>query len=148
MADYSANIFAVEAMTTTKEDIELCIGEKANNKTIKINEAKRQEMGKEINMNNLDKVVNGLKSNKAPGTSGFRNTFCKEFYDDLNLWIIDYIKYTKEAGKLSFLQRQGSVTLIPKGQKVTQKKLIGNWRPITLLNTLYKIIATILGNKI
>ena len=36
--------------------------------------------------------------------------------------------------------------MIPKGQK--DKRELGNWRPITLLNTLYKIISTILAKRI
>jgi len=44
------------------------------------------------------------------------------------------------------MQKRGSITLIPKGQK--DKRELGNWRPITLLNTLYKLISSILAKKI
>ena len=44
------------------------------------------------------------------------------------------------------MQKRGSVTLIPKGQK--DKRELGNWRPITLLNTVYKLISSILAKKI
>ena len=91
-------------------------------------------------------MVEGLKTKKAPGTSGFTNEFYREFHNHLKLWIMYYINFTKTKVQLSYLQRQGSITLIPKGQK--DKKNLGNWRPITLLNTLYKIIATLLANKI
>ena len=64
----------------------------------------------------------------------------------MKYWIMDYINFTKTTGKLSYLQRQGSITLIPKGQR--DNKILCNWSPITLLNTLYKIIATMLANKI
>ena len=36
-------------------------------------------------------------------------------------------------------QRVGVITLLPKGKK--DKRQLKNWRPITLLNTLYKIIS-------
>ena len=36
--------------------------------------------------------------------------------------------------------------MIPKGQK--DKRELGNLRPITLLNTLYKLISAILAKKI
>ena len=78
--------------------------------------------------------------------TGFTNEFYKKFSRDLKIWILQDITYTEDIGQLSYLQRQGSVTLIPKGQK--DKKELENWRPITLLNTLYKIIATMLANKI
>ena len=44
------------------------------------------------------------------------------------------------------MQRRGAITLIPKGQK--DKSNLGNWRPVTLLNTLYKLISAIIANKI
>ena len=78
-------------------------------------------MEKSINMEDLDKVVAGLKTNKAPGTSGFTNEFYKEFHKDLKFWFMDYINFNKKTGKLSFLQ--GSITLIPKGQKDKKKSL-------------------------
>ena len=80
-------------------------------------------MEKTITMEELDKVVEGLKTNKAPGTSGFTNEFYKEFHNDLKYWIMEYINFTKTTGKLSYLQRQGSITLIPKGQKDGKKIL-------------------------
>jgi hypothetical protein len=51
-----------------------------------------------------------------------------------------------EKKTLSYMQKRGSITLIPKGQK--DKRELGNWRPITLLNTLYKLISSILAKKI
>ena len=42
-------------------------------------------------------------------------------------------------------QRIGVITLLPKGQK--DKKTLKNWRPITLLSTLYKIISGVIGNR-
>ena len=36
-------------------------------------------------------------------------------------------------------RRVGVITLLPKGKK--DKRQLKNWRPITLLNTLYKIIS-------
>ena len=99
-------------------------------------------MDKDIDLKDIEDTIGNLKTDKAPGISGFTNEFYKKFSKNLSIWILQYINYTTEIGQLSFLQRQGSVTLIPKGQK--DKRELGNWRPITLLNTLYKIISTIL----
>ena len=43
------------------------------------------------------------------------------------------------------MQNKGLITLIPKGEK--NKRAAGNRRPRTLLNTLYKIISSILVRK-
>merc|ERR1712082_303480 len=39
--------------------------------------------------------------------------------------------------------RFGIVDIIPKGDK--DRRLLTNWRPLTLLNTLYKLISSILA---
>ena len=56
-----------------------------------------------------------------------------------------YIEYTEEIGILSENQRIGVITLLPKGQK--DKKTLKNWRPITLLSSLYKTISGAIGNR-
>ena len=103
-------------------------------------------MDKEITLEDIEDTIKNLKNDNSPGVTGFTNEFYKEFHNSLNIWILNYIKFTKEQKTLSYMQKRGSVTLIPKGQK--DKRELGNWRPITLLNTLYKLISSILAKKI
>ena len=49
-------------------------------------------------------------------------------------------------GELSITQRQGIITCIPKGNK--QKHFLKNWRPLTLLDTVYKIDSGAIANRI
>ena len=51
-----------------------------------------------------------------------------------------------EVGKLSILQRRGVITLIPKADSDLLD--LQNWRPITLLNTDYKIASKALARRI
>ena len=79
------------------------------------------------------------KHGVAPGLSGFSREFYQHFSSNLIGFIMKYVKFTEEQGILSDNQRIGVITLLPKGQK--DKKSLKNWRPITLLSTLYKIIS-------
>ena len=92
----------------------------------------------------LAAILHG-KHGVAPGLSGFSREFYQYFSKDLIGFIMNYIKYTEEIGILSNNQRIGVITLLPKGQK--DKKSLKNWRPITLLSTLYKIISGVIGNR-
>ena len=103
-------------------------------------------MDKDITLEDIDEIIKDLKSDKSPGVTGFTNEFYREFNKDLNIWILNYIRYTYQEGTLLYMQRRGAITLIPKGEK--DKRDLGNWRPITLLNTLYKLISAILAKKI
>ena len=53
---------------------------------------------------------------------------------------------TKEKGYLSISQRQAIIKLIEK--KDRDKRLIKNWRPISLLNVVLKIISKSLSEKV
>ncbi len=69
-----------------------------------------------------------------------------------NVWIaiksllIERIKYAIETGEMSIEQRRGIITLLPKQNKNHYN--LKNWRPISLLNTDYKIIAKLLANRL
>ena len=92
----------------------------------------------------LHAISNG-KHGVAPGISGFSREFYQFFGKDLIGFIMAYINFSEQIGILSNNQRIGVITLLPKGQK--DKKSLKNWRPITLLSTLYKIISGVIGNR-
>ena len=86
------------------------------------------------------------KHGKAPGQDGFTREFYKVFADELLPFIMQYVEFSKERGILSEHQRIGVITLLPKGKK--DKRQLKNWRPITLLNTLYKIISGAIATRV
>ena len=49
-------------------------------------------------------------------------------------------------GELSITQRQGIISLIPKNKK--ERSSLGNCRPISLLNTDYKIASKCIAKRI
>ena len=66
--------------------------------------------------------------------------FYKVFRNNINLDVLASINYSFEKRQLSICQKRGIITLVPKKDKPTN--LLRNLRPISLLNTDYKI-ATI-----
>ena len=55
-------------------------------------------------------------------------------------------QYFYKTGELSLVQRQGIITLIPKENKSRQNLI--NYRPICLLNTVYKIASASIANRL
>ncbi len=51
-----------------------------------------------------------------------------------------------KKGELSIEQKRGIITLLPKKNKT--RLFLKNWRPISLLNTYYKIMAKILAIRL
>ena len=87
-----------------------------------------------------------MKNNRSPGTDGFPCEFFKVFWKQLGPFILRAINYSYEIGELSTAQQQGTITLIPKDNK--SRQLLTNYRPICLLNTVYKIASAAIANRI
>ena len=58
---------------------------------------------------------------------------------DIGSFVVRSLNYGFRSGQLSITQRQGIITCIPKKGK--DKRFLQNWRPITLLNTSYKLAS-------
>ena len=67
-------------------------------------------------------------------------SFLKFFFSDLGIFMIRSINYGFYRGQMSVTKRQWVITCIPKERK--EKQYLKNWRPITLLNTMYKIASS------
>ena len=87
-----------------------------------------------------------MKNDKSPGSDGFTTEFFKFFWLDLGHFITRYINYSYDIEELSVTQKLGIITCIPKTDKI--RHLLKNWRPISLLNTIYKIASGCIANRI
>lgn len=102
----------------------------------------------EGNINNTEagKTLYSMKNNKSPGSDGFTTEFFKFFWKNLGNFIVRSLNYGFSSGQLSVTQRHGVIVCIPKGDKPRQ--FLKNWRPITLLNIIYKIASGVIANRI
>ena len=60
--------------------------------------------------------------------------------------LFESLKYSFQSGILSLDQRRGIINLIPKQDK--DLRYLRNWRPLTILNTDYKILTKALANRL
>lgn len=91
-------------------------------------------------------ALNGMENQKSPGSDGLTAEFYKTFWTILKKYLIDSLNYSYQTGKLTQLQKQAIITLLPKTNKDTT--LLANWRPISLLNIDYKIATKSLANRL
>ena len=85
-------------------------------------------------------------NNKCPGSDGLTVDFYKFFWDKIKSFLIYSYNYSFENNLLSLDQRRALLVLIPKGTK--DKRELKNWRPISLLNVDYKILAKVLAKRL
>ena len=90
-------------------------------------------------------AVNNLKCNKSPGLDGLTSEFYKTFWGDIKILFYSALKQIFENKEMSFSQRLAIMTLI---HKKGDKKLLKNYRPISLTNIDYKIIAFVFAKRL
>ena len=88
----------------------------------------------------------GNENEKTPGNDGIPKEFYVCFWQDIKKYLLDSINFSIQSNQLSITQRQGIITLLPKPDK--DLKHLKNWRPISLLNTDYKLITGAIAARI
>ena len=91
-------------------------------------------------------VLESFQKNKTPGNDGVTIEFYVPFWSLIGRPLVDCVNYFYEFGELSNSQKQAIITLIEK--KGEDKRLIKNWRPISLINVDAKIISKVLAKRL
>ena len=84
-------------------------------------------------------AIKSMSNCKSPGTDGIPIEFYKIFWNDISDILLESFNFSYVNNALSISQKQGIITLLPKKDKDT--RYLKNWRPISLLNTDYKIMT-------
>jgi len=97
----------------------------------------------EIKEDDIKDIIDTFACNKSPGSDGLPIEFYRKYWIHIKKYLLNSYTEIWETGQLSITQKQGVITLIPKKGKNPKK--LQNWRPITLLNTDYKILTKYLA---
>lgn len=93
----------------------------------------------------LEQAVKDMKNNTVPGPNGFSTLFFKEFWGHLEMILLEMLN-SLHRGELDLARlNYGIIMLIPKVNGPTNIK---QFRPICLLNVIYKIITKVLTIKL
>ena len=104
------------------------------------------ELEGEISYDEASFALKNMKCNKSPGTDGFTAEFFKCFWSRLGVFVVRALNHGFRKGELSSVQKEGLIITIPKGDK--PRNYIKNWRPLSLLNTVYKIGSSCIANRL
>lgn len=117
-----------------------------NPNTPKLDTNTSKGLEKDIEEGEVLNVLKHMKNNKSPGSDGYTAEFLKVSWSDIRNYVVRAINciFLKKEHPIS--QRLGIISSLPKGDKPRQ--FLKNWRPITLLNVLYKIISGCLSFRI
>ena len=117
----------------------------ANRFNIKVPKEIKEAQDNPISPKEIEEAIKGMKNNKTPGEDGIPIDFYKVFWPHLKSIFLDMVEAVYMERNLHHSARSGILNLIPKANKDT--RYVKNLRPITLLNTDYKIIEKAIANK-
>mgnify|MGYP004711329767 CR=1 FL=1 len=89
------------------------------------------------------KAVCSLHPDKAPRPNGMTSIFFQKFWNVIKKDLTDAISSFFDFGNLLRATNDTIITLIPKVESPT---LVSEFRPISLCNVVYRIIAKVLVN--
>ena len=117
-----------------------------NTEQILISEETQMRIEGNITLEELSTALKSMKRNKAPGCSGLPMEMYVIFWRLIGERLCQSINFAYEKGKLHDSALKGIIILIPKKGK--DSRIVANLRPITLLNTDYKLIEKVLANHL
>ncbi|KAK2440720.1 hypothetical protein QL285_012099 [Trifolium repens] len=82
---------------------------------------------------------------KSPGPDGVNFGFIKDFWEDMKGYVVRFISEFHRNGKLTKGLNSTFIALIP---KVDSPQRLNDFRPISLVGSLYKILAKLLANRL
>ena len=95
-------------------------------------------------MEEVTRSIFAMKSNRSPGLSGITIEFYQTFWEKIKLLVLNSLNEGFYKGELSHLQKQGVLSLL---YKKGDPEFLDDWRPISLLNTDYKIATRVCAYK-
>jgi len=103
-----------------------------------------------ISLEDLTKALGSLPRSKAPGFDGLPYEFYQRFWEQLGPELTAVLQEAFQPdgpGQLPSDMTEGRITLLYKG-KGFDRAIPASYRPITLLNTEYKLAARVLANRL
>ncbi|MCO5554955.1 hypothetical protein L7F22_008495 [Adiantum nelumboides] len=111
----------------------------------KISEEKKLLLGRPFSVYEVETVVKGMKKEKTPGPDGIQAEVFQEMIEFAGQDLCDLLNHSRKEGSIQPNFNQGLIKLIPKGQDRLEIK---NYRPLTMLNSVYKVMAKALALRI
>ena len=98
-----------------------------------------------LSIDECTETISKMKKNKSPGIDGLPVEFYQTFWNEIKHMVVNALNESYQNGEMSGSQRRAVITLI---FKKGDPELLKNWRPISLLNTNYKIAAFGIANRL
>lgn len=100
---------------------------------------------KEVTVDEIEKVIEDVNPDKAPGPDGYNGFFFKHNWSIIKADVIKAVLTFFQSGRMLREANRTYITLI---LKVEDSKNVRDFRPISLCNFIYKIISKVLVRRL
>ena len=111
-----------------------------------LEDAQTAELEKQIEVTDIKTALDGMNKGKSPGPDGLTTEFYQHFASQVTPLLHAMISEAYRNKQLPPNMGESYIKLLPK--KKTDRTQTKNYRPISLLNTDYKILTKVIANKI
>ncbi|XP_059066322.1 uncharacterized protein LOC131857643 [Cryptomeria japonica] len=110
-----------------------------------ITDAQNQSLMKPIQFEEVRKAVFSMEGDKAPGPDGFSTFFFQTFWEVVGFEVWEVVEESQNRVSVA---KEFNCTLIALIPKVEHPVSFSEFRPISLCNTIYKIISKVMANRL
>ncbi|GJZ65153.1 RNA-directed DNA polymerase, eukaryota [Tanacetum coccineum] len=111
----------------------------------KLDSDQKEYLERIVTKEEIKRAVWDCGMDKSPGSDGFTFGFYQRYWSMLEKDVVDVVSYFFNYGMFPKGGNSSFIALIPKLQDA---KLVKDFRPISLIGSLYKIIAKTLANRL
>lgn len=109
-----------------------------------VTEEHNAELLQPLTMKEVTEAMKQLPGGKSLGVDSIPAEFYQEMWEDIE---VDIFNFVSESMQQCFLVDELNISKIALLPKSEDRVRIQNYRPISLLNTLYKIVAKVYANR-
>ncbi|GJY55048.1 RNA-directed DNA polymerase, eukaryota [Tanacetum coccineum] len=103
------------------------------------------KLEKPISKEEIRLAVWGCGENKSPGPDGFTFEFFRKFWDVVGMDFCIAVEWFFEHAYFPVCCNSSFIALIP---KALEPKVVGDYRPISLIGSIYKVVTKILASRL
>jgi mannosylglycoprotein endo-beta-mannosidase len=112
---------------------------------VKVTQDTNASLTRDLTVKDILDAIKALPKGKAPGHDGVRMEFFHEYAEEVAPTLLQAFTAMLNSQATSASINKGLITLIP---KIGDRARLSNWKPITLLGSIYKVLAKTLAGRI
>lgn len=141
--EYYKELYKSQNLTNNQLDTDFFLG--ATNQNKKLSNESREFLDSPLNATEISKALKKMQNNKSPGPDGIIVELYKLYWNVIGDDLYDVLINGLENKQLAYSQYLAVIILL---YKKGPRPDIRNWRPISLLNSDYKLLSKVFAERL